>query len=182
MAINTVNQIISPEEEAQILQSIDAARTLLTCLTELSNAELKHLPRGNKSSLDFIVKVSGHAQNRPEFLPSYIDLTDFMDSVALNNSLQVIFSAVKELHGALMETETVLISQAYQVARLYYKSIKDAAKASIPGAKKIRDDLKSHFKLTGSKNGNETPADEVPPQESKAAATTNVKAPALEAG
>ncbi|MCP4219083.1 MAG: hypothetical protein GY765_30895 [bacterium] len=164
MSINTVKQIISPEEETQVLQNIEGIRTLLTCLTPLTNAERLHLVRPPKGATDFINEAASHAQTRPEFLPTYIPLADFEGAVALSTTLQLIDTSLKDLLAILKDTRRLLKSEAYAVGRMYYRSVKGASEEDMEGARQIAKSLARFFAKRNTKldDEEEPPAGEEP--------------------
>jgi hypothetical protein len=67
--------------------------------------------------------------------------TDFTDA----HGLWTLHNVVLQMEEGIGDTEMAARSEAYQVALVFYKSIKMAVAQDIPGAKAVYEELKTHF-------------------------------------
>lgn len=150
MSLNKVSAVVSPEQEAQTLKLIKDARTGLDFLVSLSSKERIKMAKLSRGKVDFIDTSMKHIQSKPEYLPSYVSLEEFVKDVDLQNSLKRILTEVDAFKDRLEDTIMVAESEAYRTSRLFYKAVKAAGREGAEDAERIVKDLAYHFKSQGS--------------------------------
>ncbi|MEY4589391.1 MAG: hypothetical protein RL497_1467 [Pseudomonadota bacterium] len=140
--------------EADLLDIQTALTTLTTKLAphliSLSTNVRKDLPKMGEKSQAFVGKAREFASQNPALVPSFLDLAAFeidWKAVELLTSLQ---RQLAPLADNLSDTLVLSGSEAYQAALIFYSNIKVAARANVPNAKTIEDDLAKRFPGGGS--------------------------------
>lgn len=147
MSSTKINESVAPEVEAQIIQSLtDMSETHLPFLTELGDSERTIMSKFSSRYSDFVDRCLEHAQTSPKFLTGYVEVDEFTKDVALRNSLRRIRGELKKLDDKLKDTCLMAGSEAYRAARLYYSSVKAAAKNGVEGASSVSKELASLYK------------------------------------
>ena len=157
MSKKTVSAELTSENETTVLQNLDGATGLLPFLVELTSDDRKRMYFMSRKRLDFMERGLRYAQENPQLVPSYLDLTEFERDVALRAQLYRVFDRVNTLHKGLKDTLSVLESEAYEIARAFYAAVKVAAKRGEQGAENISKDLLYHYKQQKSQDNSSKP-------------------------
>jgi hypothetical protein len=156
MQAEKLSEEISPDVEAQMIQSIkDMYEQQMPFLKDLAVKERRRMAKLSPRYADFVDTGFRHAQTSPRFLPNFITLEEFTKDMNLRAGLRRIHEEVRILEKRLRDTIMVVDSEAYQSARLFYKSVKAAALEKEKSAEMIAKDLAYHHKKKGNNNGSE---------------------------
>lgn len=79
-------------------------------------------------------------------MPAYLSLEEFAGDMELKSGLHRIYAEVNALHERLKDTIMQVESEAYAMARVFYKSVKAAAREGAEDAEIIVKDLAYHYK------------------------------------
>ena len=157
MSSNEISAEVTPEVETQIIQSLrEMYDQHMPFLKVINVNDRRRLSKYSRKQAEFIERSLEHARSNPSFLPSFLTLDEFQKDVNLKNSLRRIQAELKLLDERLKDTIILVSSEAYQNARLFYSTVKAAAKAKEGDAAMIAKDLAYHFKGKKSDN-NENP-------------------------
>lgn len=138
--------IISDEDRAEIDQAINTLNVkLIPYLVNLSPDDRLELPKMGDKTVAFVTKSISHMEENPDLIPKYLEVAPVKVDVAAVETLRKIFSALKNLADMADDTMLLSGSEAYVVALAFYNYIKGAAKANVPGAEMIYNDLKKRF-------------------------------------
>jgi hypothetical protein len=96
--------------------------------------------------------VFEYTKTNPEFVPNYLNVSDFGIDVKDASGNVAIGTLINQLFNYLDDTKLAARSEAYSAALYYYGSVQQAASVNLPGAKAIYDDLKQHFPGKSSKS------------------------------
>ncbi|MGD2090915.1 MAG: hypothetical protein PVH61_32375 [Candidatus Aminicenantes bacterium] len=154
MNLNKISAVITQEQETQIKQLIKNARKILSFLVNLSSEERIKKTKLSRGRVDFVNTSLVHARGNPKYFPGYIDLEEFAKDVELKDILLRIRAELKSFTERIDDTILLVGSEAYQAARLFYKSVKAAAKEGAEDAERIAKDLAYHYKNQGTSNDN----------------------------
>lgn len=155
MLVKELSNEVTPEVEAQIIQSLkDMYEQQMPFLLDLSLKERIRMSKLSPRYSEFVDTSFRHATTCPHFLPNYIALEEFTKDMNLRDCLLRIREEVRILDKKLRDTIMVAKSEAFQSARVFYGSVKTAAKEKKEGAEIIVKDLASHYKRKS--NGNES--------------------------
>jgi len=147
---NLINNTISPESKANVLQAIDKIKAELPFMVMLSEAELKGMMLIDDGRKPFVEKAFELATRNP-FIdpgPGLIDAGK-MD-LDLYTALNGIEYELNQLIEMVMDTKRLAGAEAFETARFVYMKAKMAVKMQVPGSQAIADELGKLFKQTSS--------------------------------
>ena len=135
--------------EAQ-LQEINAALETLTTnlqphIVTLSNEDRRELPRMGDKTVAFVNKAKDYAQQYPELVPSYMDVSQMEQDLQGVQQLTSLMRLLSPLLDSLDDSVTLSGSEAHQNALVFYRSVKMAMRSGVPGAEAIYEDLANRF-------------------------------------
>jgi hypothetical protein len=166
MSINNISAEIPQETETSVIQSIKDAKNLLPFLVDLTIEERLRLAKMSRKSVDFVDRGLLHATNYPQYVPPYLELDEFRKDVELRKPMYRIMAEVASFQEKLRDTLLLVESDAHTTARVFYKSIKAAAKEGQEAAENIAKDMAFHYKKSSPADNtakkDETPASENP--------------------
>jgi hypothetical protein len=147
MSSNKISEEITSEVEAQIIQSLrEMYDQHMPFLKVLDGDERRRLSKYSRKYAEFVDRSLEHAMSNPEFLPSFLPLEEFKKDIDLKNGLRRIRAELNLLDEKIKDTIILVSSEAYQNARLFYNTVKAAARAKEGDAVTIAKDLAYHFK------------------------------------
>lgn len=145
---NRISLSISGTQKQQIEAAIGVLAGLLSpMLIALDNDDQKSLSKMNDRSIPFVEKVVQYVDSNPEFVPPYVDIAEFKKDFETFTDLREFVRPLLQLVGNLEDTTILSGSDAYEVARAYYKSVQQGAKMNVPDAQAIYEDLKPRFEI-----------------------------------
>jgi hypothetical protein len=144
MSENRVSISLSPE---QITRIEDALNTVLAelqpiCIT-LTPGQRQQILKMGPATIPFVNSVNAHSQQSPQFVPSFIDVTELNKDVVAVNVLSKISILTAKIIQLLEDTVMLAGSEAMVASLPIYHSVKIAAKSNVPGAEVIYNILKA---------------------------------------
>ena len=118
---------------------------LLDDLTHLTPADRHEMPKMGEKSVSFVIRSQEQIHKNPPLVPSYVDTPAMdvdLDTVNLMRDYEQLLLPVVT---AIQDTMMLAGSEAYQAALLFYRAVKGAAQARVPGAEAVYNDLSSRF-------------------------------------
>lgn len=155
MSTNQLSVEITQEKDTAIIQGLDNLEAELDFLVDLNVRGRKSLAIMGRKNLELVDRSHQHAQVASQFLPSYMPLEEFTKDVLLADWLRKIKKKVDKISDKIDDTTLLAEAEAYQTARLYYNSVKAAAKAGDESAEQIARDLAIHYKRWGASKNNQ---------------------------
>lgn len=146
MTLNRVSAVIPQDVEDQLVQVLEEKRKSLTFLIELKDEERRAMPKASRRRWDFTETALSQAKTYPNYLPAYIPFLEFEKDVNLRKSLRRIYEALNAFIKRVKDTIMVVDSEAYQAARVFYKTTQTAAKEGSEDAERIVKDMAYHFR------------------------------------
>lgn len=142
--------LISLNIPQQDLQEINFALTVLRSklvphLITLSVDEKVGLAKMGDKTLAFVTKALEQAIRNQHLVPSYVNVPELQidyDAVVL---LRPMLLALEEICKLMDDTITQSGSEAYVTSLAFYNAVGAAAKANVPGAQTIYDELSVRF-------------------------------------
>ncbi|WP_136667857.1 hypothetical protein [Flavobacterium sp. H122] len=92
-----------------------------------------------------VQKTKSYVETNPEFVPVYMDKTEFLKDEALVSTLSPIANLASQLSADVNDTIMLAGSEALQASMLYYGQVKEANNKGIVTAKPIYQDLSQRF-------------------------------------
>ena len=119
--------------------------TLSPYLHGLTKDEIESIFKKGDKTVAFVDKVKDYTTTNPEFIPNFMNVTDFVTDVIAVDGLNPIFKTSKQVTDDLNHTIMLAGNESLLGALLYYRSVKFQADAGVPSAQTIYDDLKKRF-------------------------------------
>lgn len=148
MAYKNISASLSEENKTQVIQKLKEVESLLPFIVDLSPEERKTIPTLGRKSLKFVESALGYSRNHPKFVPPYLDVEEQAKDLALTQQLYEILEILDPLWEKVKDTCFAVGAEAYHAARVFYTSVKGAAKAGMPGVDIIAADLGKTFERT----------------------------------
>lgn len=160
MSTNELSVEISQEKDTAVNQLLDNLTSELDFLVGLSIDERRRLVKMGRKNVDFVERSFRHAEGNPQFLPAYMPIEEFKKDVDSSDWLRKVEKAMDQLSNKLKDTAILAEAEAFQSARLYYNSVKAAARAGDESAEQIARDLTIHYKKRSASKKEEPPQEE----------------------
>jgi hypothetical protein len=160
MPTNKLSVEITQEKDTAVQQLLDSVQGELDFLIDLSVEDRKRLSKMGRRHVDFVMRGLKHVEGSPQFIPPYMSLEEYRKDVNFSAWLRKVEKRLGEVLDMVKDTAMLTEAEAYQSARLYYKSVKAASEAGNEGAEQVVRDLAVHFKKLGASKTQETPTQE----------------------
>jgi len=105
----------------------------------------------------WIKKVYDYMVANPTLVPAYIDLPEHRKDIEAREDMRPIQEKLTQLHEKFDDTFIVIGHDLYVNSLSFYRNLKAAAQANVPGATSIYEELKKQFP------GGKKPATPTPP-------------------
>ena len=142
---NRISAELTEEDMKLIFSSVQNMEANMPWLTNLTPKERITLPKAADKTVSFLDKALDYSQHNPQFVPPFLNVTEFAKDVTLAEKLLSGARPIRMLADKMEDTAMRASSEAYQAALLFYQAVKAAAKLGVPGAQTIYEDLKSRF-------------------------------------
>lgn len=147
---NNISVQIPADKLTRIKSLLSELNTeLAPYLVSLTSEQKQGIYKMGDNSIAFVNKTLGYTNTNPEFVPPFLNTEDLKVDVDAVGQLSEIAGMAAQLSDNINDTLTLSGSEAMIAALIYYNSVKQAAKTSIPGAKTIFEDLSTRFALPG---------------------------------
>lgn len=143
---NQISVEIPTSVIAEVQQKLQDCKTLLEpYLQGLTTEDRKSLFKMGDKTLATVQKVKSYMQTNPEFIPDYMDKTEFLKDEAVVTELTPLGNLAAQLATDIDDTITIAGSEALVSALLYYGTTKEASDKGFATAKPIYEDLSQRF-------------------------------------
>lgn len=154
--MSTQNQINIEIPQAiidDVVAKLQECKTALApYLQGLTAKERQEFFKMGDKTVATVQKTKTYVDTNPEFVPSYMDKTAFLNDVAVVTQLLPVVNLATQLATDADDTLLLAGSEALQSAMLYYGQIREANSKGVPTAKPIYQDLSERFKRGAYKN------------------------------
>jgi hypothetical protein len=154
--MSTQNQINIEIPQAiidDVVAKLQECKTALApYLQGLTAKERQEFFKMGDKTVATVQKTKTYVDTNPEFAPSYMDKTAFLNDVAVVTQLLPVVNLATQLATDADDTLLLAGSEALQSAMLYYGQIREANSKGVPTAKPIYEDLSERFKRGAYKN------------------------------
>lgn len=143
---NVVSIKIPKEKVDEVLTHLNSIQAILgEYLIALTPQQRQAIPKVSDKTIPFVDKALEYSKTNPEFVPPFLNVTEFEVDKQAMTDLKEMFNPIALLYTNLNDTILLTGSEAYQASLTYYNSVQQAAKINIPNAKVIADDLGKRF-------------------------------------
>lgn len=144
--VNRISLKLSDADRQAIEAAIQVVWDKLTPhLVALTPEDRGGLPKMGDKTIAFVRKAAEYARADQALRPSYLDMDEMdrdLGTVELLNRLQ---RPLAQIAANLDDSIMAAGGEAYAAALAYYQAVKGAARARVPGAQPIADDLAQRF-------------------------------------
>jgi hypothetical protein len=136
-----------PEEVVESVKQhfIEVALLLAPYIINLTPEAILQLPKMGDKSYVFVTKGLEYMKLSGTPMPTYVDVPELEKDVIAFDTLRQIRQVLAPTIDQIDDTMVLAGSEAYVAVLAFYSYIKGAAKANVPGAKTIYDDLSTRF-------------------------------------
>ena len=143
---NQLSITIPDETIATVLKNLQECRDLLhPFLLALTPEERQSILKMGDKTVATVLKTRDYVVTNPQFVPSYMNVPEFVADATVVNQLSPITNLAVQLSRNIDDTMMVAGSEAFQEALVYYGQVKEAASKGVPSAGPIYEDLKQRF-------------------------------------
>ena len=128
-----------------MLKLQECKTSLAPYLQGLTTEERKSLFKMGNKTVANVQKTKSYVDTNPEFVPGYMDKTEFLKDEGVVSLLSPISNLALQLATDVDDTVMLAGSEALQAAMLYYGQVKEANSRGIPTARPIYEDLSQRF-------------------------------------
>ncbi|MFC2146361.1 hypothetical protein ACFLRT_03265 [Acidobacteriota bacterium] len=136
---------LTEEAYGQIAQSIRALDSLLPFAINLTPDERKNCQTMGDKSIAFVEKAAQYADERPDLVPSYLDIPEFKKDLKLARQLRDLLMILEPSVEKISDTYLSAGSDAFWAARRLYSFVKAASDSGAPGTDSIAAELKKRY-------------------------------------
>ncbi len=148
MATSTDTPVVinlTSTQKAAILAKIAELAALMPWTIGLSDDERRALPKLGEKTVGWDEKVASYMANRPDLVPSYVDMATLVQNRQARVDLADIMRPLGDVWQRVNDTDMKVGSQIYKPERAFYNNCQEASKHGVNGSQAIVDDLKSRF-------------------------------------
>lgn len=145
MSTNVISIEVTQEQTNEVERILDDLSAKLAMLKELTLDDRKRLAKMGRKHVDFVDRSYRHAEINPGYLTGAIPFVEFKKDYQLSTWLRLVEKKLGLISNKVKDSAMQAEAEAYQTARLYYTSVKAAAKAGDEIAGPIDRDLSPHF-------------------------------------
>ena len=143
---NSISLSIPVEIVEQVKQLYGQANQLLApYLVNLTPDDRVQLPKMGEKTIPFVTKGNEYLKVPGTPVPPYVDIPELEIDIKAFETLRQILQVIQPTVDMLDDTMLLCGSEAYIAVLAFYTYLKGAAKANVPGAKTIYDDLGIRF-------------------------------------
>ncbi len=145
MTYKNISHQMNDDEFNQVIQKLKDIEGSLAFTVNLTAKDIMKLSLLGNKSLAFVEATSRYAKENPTLFPGYLNFEEFKKDLNLFKQLMAIEELVAPLAEKVSDTKRAVGSEAFAVARNFYKSVRDASLSGIAGCDTIVGDLSRRF-------------------------------------
>ncbi len=152
MAFKNINYVIDDERLNRIIDHFRSAFTEAEeFIINLETEERRSMPTLGQKTYGFTKLAHGYMKEHPELMPTFMKPEATDNDMLLTGQLRQVMDVLNPLYEKFEDTYMAVGAEAYLAARVFYKSVKSAAEAGIPGTDIIAKELGIIFKKSSKK-------------------------------
>lgn len=117
---NRIDAVLTPEKAKEIIDALREYETELPFLIDLSQDEIRSLPKMGDRGLPFVMDSLTLGEQDDSFLPRSFDITKMRKDVNLLQQLPPLITAVEHFLELLKDTRIIVESDAFAAALEIY--------------------------------------------------------------
>ncbi len=152
MAYKDISTELSDENKNLVIQGFRAAEALIDPFAKnLTREERREFPVMGKKLFGFAQTTIEYQRNHPHLVPNFVSLPEQEKDMDLTVQLREVLEVVEPIYEKIKDTYMAVSAETYLAARVFYDSVKAAAKAGVPGTNTIARDLGEIYKKSTKK-------------------------------
>ncbi len=143
---NLISIEFTPAELEDIRHALDIIKNILSGkVINLTPEERKRYARVSYEMLPWVEKCKGYMESSPALVPAYINKTEFDKDMKARADLVPSYTTTRSVFESMDDTLMLLGNDIYQSCIAFYKAVKAASLANVPGSTTIYQDLAQQF-------------------------------------
>lgn len=142
---NRLSLTLGNEKRSKINDLLTQLNTELDFAIGLTSEERQTLPKMNDGNQPFVEDALNGAQQNLDIFPAYVKLGELQKDYDLFMELGPLVMRLLQLGEKLLDTQILAGSEAYVTALMIYRLADSAAKAGLPGADALYQQLRKRF-------------------------------------
>jgi hypothetical protein len=140
-----------------IINFINQAKGYFSAYSQtLSPVERSRKVGGGIKNWGFVEACYASAKANPQFVPSYLPISEFTDAVDDFERKRTLYKALQQFMQEVSDSMLSASDVAYHCALEYYNAVKAATQAQVPGAEAEYKSLMAYFKKAKPASGEPT--------------------------
>lgn len=111
----------------------------------LTPEERMRYSRVSYEMIPWVEKCQGYMQTNPTLVPGYIDTAEFDKDMKTRNDLMPLYTRLRSVFESMDDTMLLIGNDVYNNCIAFYRAVKAAAQANVPGSTSIYEDLAQQF-------------------------------------
>ncbi len=147
MAIdNLISTAFTAEEVEAINQALTTIETTIQGkMINLTPEERQIYGKLGNRTENWVKKVTGYMEQKPELVPFYINKAEFDKDVKVREEILPMMRRITSIQESLDDTSKLLSTDIFNAAIAYYRNIKLISQQNVPGTSNIYKDLADQF-------------------------------------
>lgn len=147
MPYKDISAELSDENKNLVIQKFREAEAVFDPFaTNLDMDERREYPVMGKKLFGFAETTIEYQRNHPHLIPNFVSLPEQEKDMNLTIQLREVLEVLEPIYEKIKDTYMAVSAEAYLAARVFYDSVKAAAKAGVPGTNTIARDLGTIYK------------------------------------
>lgn len=145
-----LDNLISIEISTADINEIKAALTTISeklagKVINLTPDERHRYARVSYEMVPWVQKCHGYMKSDPTLVPGYIDMTELDKDMKAREDIDPLFTTMRSVFESLDDTMLLIGNDIYNNCIAFYKAVKAASLANVPGSTSIYQDLAQQF-------------------------------------
>ena len=145
-----LDNLISAEFTQLELDDFNTALTtqagiLLNKVINLTPEERQRYARVSYEMIPWVEKCQGYMQTNPTLVPAYIDTAEFDKDMKTRQDLTPLYTTLRSIFESMDDTMLLIGNDVYNNCIAFYRAVKAASQANVPGSTSIYEDLAQQF-------------------------------------
>ena len=143
---NLISVAFTPAELAAFDTALAAIETLLQGkVINLTPAERQRFAAVSNETLPWVQKCRDYITQMPGIVPAYLDITRLDADITARQDISPRLARTKSILESLDDTKVLLGSDIFDNCIFFYRAVKAAAQANVPGSTTVYQDLAVQF-------------------------------------
>jgi len=141
-----ISSVLSTETIEQIIQRVKEIETLMPFMVNLTPAERMSIPKLGRKSAQFVESAMGYSEKFPDLVPNFLNMSSGKKKLEVVKFLYEVMEVLNPLWEKINDTYCAVGAEAHAQARIFYRSVKSAARSGVPGTDVIAKELKNLYR------------------------------------